>query len=85
MDLLSRGVHVYGLLVWGVLGLVLVWGGNRFVFHNTAAEIGWPVLVGVTVSLTAVIAVVHHLMVISRKNASSWESPDIPYRWNSRK
>lgn len=85
MDLLSRGVHLYGLLVGGVLALALVWGSNRFVFHNTTGEIGWPVLIGVAVLLTTALVGLRQLIALTTEGATSWTRPELPHQWNNRK
>lgn len=61
MDVLARGLQSYLTILGAVVILALVWVGNRYLAHSTAAETGWPVLVAITVLLLVLVVGGRHL------------------------
>jgi hypothetical protein len=83
MDLLKRGIQSYAWLVGGAIVLALVWGTNLLVLHNTTAEIGWPVLVGVTVVVMLLGGGLHYLDTKSKADTHHGHTA-VTRLWNSR-
>lgn len=83
MNLLTRGIHGYLVIVGGIALLAVVWWANQYLFKNTTAEAGWPLLVGAAMLLVVLIVGVRRLMA-SSVVAGVYHRPTAPYGWGSR-
>lgn len=79
MELLKRGIQTYLVVLAGITVLTIVWGANIFWLGNTTAEIGWPILIGLTFVVVALLVWVH------QRGDSAKELDTEPFDWNSRK
>lgn len=82
MNVLNRGIQSYVLFIGGLVIVVAVWGANLYLFDNSTADVGWPVLLGVAVLLLGIVVGLRRLVATSGGDSRSLVSP---YDWNSRK
>lgn len=82
MDVLTRGIEGYSVIVGGIALLAFVWGANQYLFKNTTAETGWPFLAGAVVMIVVLIAGTRRLVAASA-DSGVYHRPSEPYQWGS--
>lgn len=80
MDILTRVIQGYLIIVGGIVLLALVFGANQYLFKNTTAETGWPLLVEAVIMIVVLIMGTRRL-IASSAVSGAYDRPSKTYRW----
>lgn len=75
VKLFNRGIQLYLLMLAIIATVAAIWGTNRFILHNTTAGTGWPVIIGIAVSLVVIGLGVRYLYLPTDRGPLSEEYP----------
>lgn len=81
MNLLSRGIRGYAIIVGGIAVLAVVWWANLYLFKQTTTETGWPLLVGAAILIVTLIVGLRWLR--ASGDSAIFVRPASLYQWGS--